>query len=80
LGLAVLSTALAYLLYFAILARAGAANLMLVTLLIPPFAITLGALFLSERIGIQALAGFAVIAIGFAVTDGRLFARLRQRR
>ncbi|WP_391481285.1 DMT family transporter [Nereida sp. NH-UV-3] len=80
LGLAVLSTALAYLLYFAILARAGAANLMLVTLLIPPFAITLGALFLSERIGIQAFAGFAVIAIGFAVTDGRLFARLRQRR
>ena len=80
LGLVVLSTALAYLLYFAILARAGAANLMLVTLLIPPFAITLGALFLSERIGIQALAGFAVIAIGFAVTDGRLFARLRQRR
>ena len=80
LALAVLSTALAYLLYFAILARAGAANLMLVTLMIPPFAITLGALFLSERIGIQAFAGFAVIAVGFAVTDGRFLARLHQRR
>ena len=39
LSLAVLSTALGYLLYFAILIRAGAANLMLVTLLIPPFAV-----------------------------------------
>ncbi len=54
LGLAALSTALAYVLYFGILARAGAANLMLVTLLIPPFAITLGALFLGERIGPEA--------------------------
>ncbi len=44
--LAILSTAVAYLLYFAILARAGAANLMLVTLLIPPFAIGLGVVFL----------------------------------
>ncbi len=72
LGLAVLSTALAYVLYFAILARAGAANLLLVTLLIPPFAIALGAAFLGERPGPGAWAGFAVIALGFAVTDGRL--------
>ncbi|WP_424928505.1 DMT family transporter [Amaricoccus tamworthensis] len=75
LGLAVLSTALAYVLYFAILARAGAANLLLVTLLIPPFAIALGAAFLGERPGPGALAGFAVIALGFAVTDGRLLRR-----
>lgn len=75
-GIAALSTALAYFLYFAILARAGAANLMLVTLLIPPFAIGLGVVFLDEQMGTEAFVGFAIIALGFAVTDGRLFARL----
>ena len=71
-GLAVLSTALAYVLYFAILVRAGSANLLLVTLLIPPFAIGLGVLFLGERIGSEACIGFAIIVLGFVVTDGRL--------
>ena len=75
LGIAVLSTALAYMLYFAALVRAGAANLMLVTLLIPPFAIVLGAVFLGEQMRPEAWAGFAIIALGFAVTDGRLFKR-----
>ncbi len=75
LGVAVLSTALAYFLYFAILEKAGAANLMLVTLLIPPFAIGLGVLFLDERMAPEAWIGFAIIALGFAVTDGRLFSR-----
>lgn len=75
LGLAWLATALAYQLYFAILVRAGAANLTLVTLMIPPFAVTLGWLFLGERLGIEALIGFALIALGLAVTDGRLFRR-----
>lgn len=72
LGMSVLSTALAYVLYFAILKRAGAANLMLVTLLIPPFAIGLGVLVLGERLGLEAWIGFAIIALGLAVTDGRL--------
>ncbi|WP_254452961.1 DMT family transporter [Ruegeria atlantica] len=72
-GMAVLSTALAYFLYFAILVRAGAANLLLVTLLIPPFAIGLGVMFLGEQMGLEAWIGFAIIAFGFAVTDGRLF-------
>ena len=76
LAMAVLSTALAYLLYFAILARAGAANLLLVTLLIPPVAIGLGVFFLSERMPAGAWIGFAIIAAGFVVTDGRLLARL----
>lgn len=76
LGVAGLSTALAYVLYFAILARAGAANLMLVTLLVPPFAIGLGALVLEEKMGPEAFIGFATIAIGFAVTDGRVFSIL----
>jgi drug/metabolite transporter (DMT)-like permease len=73
LGMAALSTALAYVLYFAILVRAGTANLLLVTLLIPPFAIGLGVLFLGEQMGSEAWIGFAIIAFGFAVTDGRLF-------
>ena len=71
-GLAILSTALAYVLYFAILVRAGSANLLLVTLLIPPFAIGLGFLFLGERIGPEAYIGFAIIVLGIVVTDGRL--------
>ena len=73
--MAVLSTALAYVLYFAILERAGAANMLLVTLLIPPFAIALGVIFLGETISAQVWIGFMIIALGFAVTDGRLFAR-----
>ena len=72
-GMAALSTALAYVLYFAILVRAGAGNLLMVTLLIPPFAIGLGVLFLGEQMGLEAWIGFAIISLGFAVTDGRLF-------
>ena len=79
LALAVLSTALAYLLYFGILRRAGAANLMLVTLVIPPFATALGALFLGERLAGSAWAGFALIGCGLLITDGRLVARLGAR-
>ena len=75
-SMAVLSTALAYFLYFAILARAGAGNLLLVTLLIPPFAIGLGVMFLGEKMGLEGWIGFAIIALGFAVTDGRLFSYL----
>jgi drug/metabolite transporter (DMT)-like permease len=78
-GMAVLSTALAYFLYFTILVRAGAANLLLVTLLIPPVAIGLGAVFLDERIRIEAWIGFVIIGLGFAVTDGRLFSFLFKR-
>jgi len=74
-GLAALSTTLAYGLYFAILKRAGAANLMLVTLLIPPFAIALGVLVLDETLSSTAWIGFAFIVLGLLVTDGRVFAR-----
>ncbi|MEM9230635.1 MAG: DMT family transporter [Pseudomonadota bacterium] len=73
LAMAVLSTALAYVLYFSVLTRAGAANLLLVTLLIPPFAIGLGVVFLGESLGLNAMIGFAVIATGIIVTDGRVF-------
>jgi len=75
LGLALLSTALGYAIYFRILGRAGATNILLVTLLIPPSAIALGALFLGERPEPHQLLGFAAIAFGLAAIDGRLIPR-----
>ena len=72
---AVFATAGAYLLYYRVLAMAGAGNLMLVTLLIPPVAILLGWAFLAERLPPQAFGGFALIALGLAILDGRLFRR-----
>ena len=72
LGIAALSTALAYVLYFRILSTAGATNLLLVTFLIPVSAILLGALALGERLDAQAFAGMALIGAGLAAIDGRL--------
>lgn len=77
-GVAVLSTALGYIVYFRLLATAGAANAMLVTMVIPASAILLGALFLGEALGANHLAGLALIAIGLMVMDGRAVAFLRQ--
>jgi drug/metabolite transporter (DMT)-like permease len=71
LALAALSTALAYVIYFRILARAGATNLMLVTFLIPASAILLGMLVLGERLSPRHFAGMAIIALGLAAIDGR---------
>lgn len=79
-GIAVLSTALAYLMYFDILRRVGSANLMLVTLLIPPVAVGLGASFLGETLSREAFLGFLVIGLGLVVTDGRLFKVIANRR
>lgn len=75
LALALVSTALAYILYFRILASGGAVNISLVTLLVPMTAILLGALFLDERLGWQAWAGMGLIALGLVTIDGRLLAR-----
>ena len=72
LGLALLSTSFAYLLYFVIIARAGATNASLVTLIVPVSAILLGALFLGERLEQFDFAGMALIAIGLVTIDGRL--------
>lgn len=71
-GLGLLSTALAYLLYFRILAAAGATNVVLVTLLIPVSALLLGTTLLDEEIGPGELIGMAGIAFGLAAIDGRL--------
>jgi drug/metabolite transporter (DMT)-like permease len=78
LGLALPATALAYGIYFRILASAGATNLLLVTLLIPVSALLLGALILGEEIGASALAGMAMIFLGLAAIDGRSAGWLRQ--
>ena len=70
---AIFATALAYLLYYRVLAMAGAGNLLLCTLVIPPIAILLGWLFLEEALPGRAFTGFALIALGLLVIDGRLF-------
>jgi drug/metabolite transporter (DMT)-like permease len=72
LGIASLSTALAYVLYFRILATAGATNLLLVTFLIPVSAILLGSLVLGERLGLSHFLGMAFIGAGLTAIDGRL--------
>jgi len=77
LTLALLCTALAYVLYFRILAAAGATNLLLVTLLVPAGAILLGATFLGERLAPRHVAGMALIALGLAAIDGRPLRLLR---
>lgn len=73
LGLAVLSTALAYGLYFGLIASAGAVNASLVTFLIPVSAIALGVLILGEGLLTRHVAGLALIALGLAAIDGRLW-------
>lgn len=76
-GLALLSTALAYVFYFRILAAAGATNLLLVTLLIPVVAVPLGAVFLDEEMETGQLAGMALIGAALLVIDGRMAGILR---
>ncbi|MGL4241045.1 MAG: DMT family transporter, partial [Beijerinckiaceae bacterium] len=74
-AMAVLSTALAYILFFQILAAAGATNLMLVTFLIPVSGILLGAMVLGETLKMQHFLGMAGIGASLALIDGRLFRR-----
>jgi drug/metabolite transporter (DMT)-like permease len=71
-AIAALCTALAYVVYFRILAGAGATNVLLVTLMAPATSVVLGALFLHERLLARQFLGFVVIAIGLAFIDGRL--------
>ena len=76
---AAVGTALAYWLYFRILKTAGATNLLLVTLLMPPAALLLGTLFADEQFGWTAFGGLALIFVGLATMDGRPAAYLRRR-
>jgi len=75
LALGILATALAYLIYFQLLAEAGATNASLVTLLVPASALLFGWLLLGERLGPLQLGGFAVLLIGLVVLDGRILRR-----
>jgi drug/metabolite transporter (DMT)-like permease len=70
-AMAALSTALAYLIYFRLLATAGATNLSLVTFLIPVSAAALGILFLGERLEPQHIIGFVLIAAGLMAMNGK---------
>jgi len=79
-GLALLCTSLAYILYFTILKRAGATNLVLVTFLVPASAILLGVTFLGENLDSHHMVGMATIALGLALIDGRLLVLLKPRR
>jgi len=78
-ALALFCTALGYVLYFRLIASAGATNALLVTLLVPPTAILLGWLLLGERLTGGQFAGLAFIAFGLALIDGRLLAPLRRK-
>ena len=75
-ALASVSTAFAYILFFRILATAGATNLMLVTFLIPVSALALGILILGEVLETRHMIGLLCIGAGLAAIDGRLLRKL----
>jgi len=77
-ALALLCTAFGYVLYFRLIDSSGATNALLVTLLVPPVAILLGALFLGESLAAQDFIGLGLIAFGLAAIDGRLLSLFRR--
>jgi drug/metabolite transporter (DMT)-like permease len=77
LALAIVCSAFAYILYFRLIDSAGATNALLVTLIVPPVAILIGALLLGEVIAPRDFAGMALIALGLAAIDGRLLSVAR---
>ncbi|WP_341898089.1 DMT family transporter [Ferrovibrio terrae] len=79
LALGILSTALAYVLFFRVMAAAGS-NVNLVTLLVPVSAILLGVLVLDETLSARHLVGIAAVALGLAAIDGRLLRWIRPAR
>ncbi len=77
-GLSAISTSLAYIIYFYVLSKAGATNILLVTFLIPVSAIFLGMVVLGETPGWNAFAGMGLIFIGLVFIDGRLLKRFKK--
>lgn len=75
---AIVATAVAYLLYYRILAMVGSGNLMTGTLLVAPVAIVLGAVVLGESLAPRAYIGFCLLALGLLVLDGRILRILRK--
>ena len=79
LGVGLLSTAMAYAIYFRLLARVGATNTIIVTFLIPVSALILGTLLLHEPLKLRQLGGMACIFLGLAIIDGRILRFLSNR-
>jgi drug/metabolite transporter (DMT)-like permease len=77
LALALISTALAYFLYFRLIDRSGASNAQLVAFLMPILAVILGIAFLGEHLNQGQIIGAVLIALGLVIIDGRLLARFR---
>lgn len=71
-ALGLVCTALAYIIYFRILAASGATNVLLVTFLIPVSALLLGTTLLDERLQLHHISGMVLISLGLAAIDGRL--------
>ncbi|HEY1564135.1 MAG TPA: DMT family transporter [Gaiellaceae bacterium] len=63
-------TAIAYLLFFALIQRAGPNYATLVTYLVPPIALAYGAIFLDESFGLTAFAALALVLVGVALATG----------
>lgn len=78
-SIALVSTALAYVFFYRLIASAGVTNISLVTFLLPVNALWLGAAFLGERVTLQAILGMVLIGAGLAAIDGRIM-RLSSRR
>lgn len=76
-ALALVCTALAYILFFRLMAKSGPTNTSLVTLLVPVSAILLGSLFLDERLSASAFIGMGIIGLGLLCIDGRILARFK---
>jgi len=77
-ALGALGTGLAYLLYFTLIARIGASRAILVTYLVPAFALAYGALILDEPVTASALAGLVLILGGTALGTGARVGRVRR--
>jgi drug/metabolite transporter (DMT)-like permease len=75
-ALAVFGTAVAYIVFFKILVRSGASNVMLVTLLLPVTALALGNVFLNEPIQKKEIMGALIIGSGLLFIDGRVINRM----
>jgi drug/metabolite transporter (DMT)-like permease len=78
LGLALFATAIAYVIFYALIARAGGMNTMLVTLLIPVGGVALAFVLLGEPFSLDEAVGMVLIGLGLVVIDGRALGRLRR--
>ena len=78
-GLSIAGTAFAYVIYYRILELAGASSLMLVTIIVPIFAVSFDAIILSKWISAQTLGGFVIISLGLSLIDGRIWRLIAKR-